>query len=86
MDNQTMKFGNAPSLPISELLSLKGKVCAVEYESRKLLVAGSSREEVVSKMEEEKNSHLRYYLYVVPSQFRREEELVNLSNENFSPR
>jgi hypothetical protein len=86
-----LKTGNAPAVSITELLSLKGQLCAVEFETRALLASGRTTEEVEGILGERGMSEKEFYWYTIPTAFRHEKELqlaaaaeqIDLSNEHF---
>ena len=76
--SSTPNLGNAPNIPVSELLAMRGKVCAVELGSRNLLGVGDSWEQAVSMLEANGHAGKEFYRYVVAKTFRREDVLKGL--------
>ena len=86
MSKSTMKLGNAPNVPINEILNLRGKVCVVEFETRELLGFGDSWDAALEMVRRNGHSSKQYYRYVVPRSFRHEGEIIQIANENLPAR
>ena len=86
MSKGTMKLGNAPNIPINDILNLRGKVCAIEFETRALLGFGDSWEAALKMVERDGHAGKKFYRFVIPRSFRREEEIIDLAKENLPAR
>ena len=62
-----MKLGNAPALAPEEIYSLRGKECAVEFGTRKLLGYGATWAEALQAVNKKYPGAKNFYRYFVPT-------------------
>ena len=66
--NSDFLAGHSPAISEQELLQLCGKCCLVEYNTRKLLSVGDSREDAIAEYKKH-HSGKKFYVYNVPIEF-----------------
>ncbi|MDZ4851119.1 MAG: hypothetical protein SGI77_17665 [Pirellulaceae bacterium] len=82
MNELTMNLGNAPSIPIEQIYELRGHLCAVEFQTKKLLGYGTTWEQVLIMVDKNGFGDRNFYRYKIPSRINTQIcDAVNLAKE-----